>query len=66
MSHLHQGICATVNRYECQLIVFDTHSTENILTFNVGESVIHDQPVGKLVCLHVDNLPGCNVICPKS
>ncbi len=42
-----------VNRGKSQLIGFDRQSTEHSLTFNVGESVVENQPVVKLLGLYM-------------
>ncbi len=45
-----------VNNAQFELIVFNRQGIGQTLTVNVGESIIENQPVVKLLGLHVDNL----------
>ncbi len=45
-----------VNNDKFRLIVFDRPGKERAVTINVGESIIKNQPVVKLLGLHVDSL----------
>ncbi len=53
-----------------QLIVFNRQGVDQTLTVNVGECIIENQPVVKLLGLHVDNLLSfsahIDVICRKA
>ncbi len=52
-----------VNSDKFHLIVFARQSTEHSLTFNMGESVIENQPVGKLLSLYVDSVASRALVC---